>query len=296
MASGTSPGCVRRSIQILDLDSRLQDAEVEQVFPAIGLRTMRLEARRLAGPNADDLILLTIEDVTERKAVEQQRQEFVLLLAHELRNPWTAIMAYAQRMQEHKGSAEAALAIIVAQARQLNRIVDDLVDGSSQGAEHLRLEPRQLDLVALARASVQQAQLLEPRHTVRVELPEGPIDGLWDGVRLTQVFANVLGNASKYSPAGSEIVVRVEDLGTMAQVSVQDRGFGITPEELPKVFDRFYRVAATAHRAQGLGIGLHVAKLLVEAHGGSIAVESVPGQGSTFRITLPLGPVDPPTQ
>jgi signal transduction histidine kinase len=152
-----------------------------------------------------------------------------------------------------------------------------------------------MDLVALARLSVQQAQLLEPVHTIRLELPEGPVAGRGDGGRLAQVFANVLGNAIKYSPAGSEIVVRVEDLGTMAQVSVQDRGIGITPGELPKVFDRFYRVAATAHRARGLGIGLHVAKTLVEAHGGSIAVESVLGLGSTFRVTLPLGSLDPRT-
>ena len=184
----------------------------------------------------------------------------------------------------------------MAQARQLNRIVDDLLDSSSLGAEHLRLEPRQMDLVALMRVSAQHAQLLESRHTLRLEIPEKPLEGHWDGGRLMQVFANLLGNAVKYSPPGSEIVVRVEDLGTLAQVSVQDRGIGIVPEELPRMFDRFYRVAATAHRAQGLGIGLHVAKMLVEAHGGSIAVESVPGQGSTFRVTLPLEPFDSRTQ
>lgn len=283
-------------VQIVDLDSRLQGTEVEQVFPVIGLRTMRLEARPLVGPDADDLILLAIEDITERKAAEQQRRECILLLAHELRNPLTAIMGYAQRMQDHKGSVEETLAVIMTQARQLNRIVNDLLDGSSQGAEHLRLEPRQMDLVSLARVSAEQAQLLESRHTVRLELPEEPLEGHWDGGRLMQVFANLLGNAVKYSPPGSEIVVRVEDLGTLAQVSVQDRGIGIVPEELPRVFDRFYRVAATAHRAQGLGIGLHVAKMLVEAHGGSIAVESVPDEGSTFRVTLPLEPFDSRTQ
>jgi len=283
-------------IRILDLDSRLQVGEVEQVFPVIGPRTMRLEARPLVGPGADDLILLAIEDVTERKAAEQQRRDFTLLLAHELRNPLTAIMGYAQRLQGNRGSVEETVAVIMTQTRQLKRIVDDLLDSSSQGAERLRLEPRQMDLADLARLSAQQAQLLEPRHTVRLELPERPITGLWDGGRLTQVFANVLGNAIKYSPPGSEIVVRVEDLGTMAQVSVQDRGIGIAPEELPRVFDQFYRVAATAHHAKGLGIGLHVAKMLVEAHGGSIAVESVAGLGSTFRVTLPLEPFDSRTQ
>jgi two-component system, chemotaxis family, CheB/CheR fusion protein len=283
-------------IRILNRDSRFHEGEVERVFPLLGLRTMRIEARPLVGPDADDLILLAIEDVTERKAAEQQRRDFILVLAHELRNPLTSIMGYAQRMQEHKGNVEEALGIISAQARQLNRIVEDLLDGSSQGTRQLRLEPGQMDLVALARVSTQQAQLLEPLHTIRLELPGGPITGLWDEGRLTQVFANVLGNAIKYSPAGSEIVVRVEDLGSVARVSVQDRGIGITPEELPNLFDRFYRVAATAHRAQGLGIGLHVAKVLVEAHGGSIAVESVLGLGSTFRMTLPLDSLDPRTQ
>ena len=199
-------------------------------------------------------------------------------------------MGYAQRMQEHKGSVEEALAVIRTQARQLSRIVDDLLDGASQGAGQLRLEPRRMDLVALARMSAQQAELLEPRHTIRLELPEEPVDGVWDGGRLMQVFANLLGNAVKYSPAGSEIVVRVENLGTMAQVSIQDRGLGIAPDEIPYLFDQLYRVAATMQHADGLGLGLHVARQLVEAHGGSIAVESVLGVGSTFRVTLPLVP------
>ena len=176
----------------------------------------------------------------------------------------------------------------MAQARQINRLVDDLLDGSSRGSDQLHLEPRLMDLTALARVSAQQAQLLHPEHSVRLELPSGPLCGHWDGGRLAQVFANLIGNAIKYSPAGSEIVVWVDDLGTMARVSIQDHGVGIAPDELPHLFEQFYRTAATARQVDGLGLGLHVVKMLVEGHGGSLGVESVLGLGSTFYFTLPL--------
>jgi signal transduction histidine kinase len=250
-----------------------------------------LNARRLIGRGVDDLILVTIEDITERKTEEQQRRSFILLLAHELRNSLTAIMGNTQRMQRGQGNVETGLGIIMEQARIVNRLVGDLLDDSTPGAEQLRLERHPLDLVIQVRAWAQQAQLLDPLRTIRLELPAEPIEGHWDGGRLMQVFANLLGNAIKYSPSGSDIVVRVKDLGTMAQVSIQDQGVGIAPHEIPNLFDQRYRVAHAAHDAPGLGLGLHVAKRLVEAHGGSIAVESVLDQGSTFHVTLPLVPV-----
>ena len=105
--------------------------------------------------------------------------------------------------------------------------------------------------------------------------------------RLGQVFANLLGNAIKYSAAGGEILVEVEDLGTEARVSIEDHGAGIAPAVLPRLFDRAYRGLATAAGVPGLGLGLYISKALVEAHGGSIQVESLLGQGTVFSFILP---------
>lgn len=274
--------------QLLSQDRCIQDADIEMDAPHIGHRAMQVHARRLVGSAPPGLILLAVEDITARKAIEQQRQAFVLLLAHELRNPLTSIMGYVQIMQRRAIRGDSALAVIMAAAKQLNRLVDDLLDGSSRGFDQLRLKPQRMDLTALARASVRQAQVVNPNHTVRLELPSGPLYGCWDEVRLAQVFANLIGNATKYSPNDGEIVVWVDDLGTMARVSIRDTGVGILPAELPHLFGEFYRVAATTRQADGLGLGLHVVKMLVEAHGGTVGVESAPGLGSTFYFTLPL--------
>jgi signal transduction histidine kinase len=121
-----------------------------------------------------------------------------------------------------------------------------------------------------------------------VDAPEAPLEGNWDHDRLMQVLDNLLSNAVKYSPAGGEIVVRLDDRGDAAQVSVHDQGNGIAAETLPRLFDRFYRTDNADTTARGLGLGLHISKLLVEAHGGRIWAESPgPGQGSTFTLVLP---------
>jgi two-component system, OmpR family, sensor histidine kinase BaeS len=220
--------------------------------------------------------------------LEQRRQELVALVVHELRNPLTAIMSYAQGAQRGVVDGERALTVIVDNARQLKRIIDDLVDRSDPAVEQVHLEPGELDLAALAGASLDQARLTTRRHHLHLESPDWPLRGWWDRGRLAQVFANLLGNAIKYSPAGGEIVVRLEDLGSRVRVSVRDQGIGIAPEELPHLFDRSYRVAATAARTAGLGLGLHIARNLIEAHSGALSVGSVLGQGTTFSFTLPL--------
>ena len=115
--------------------------------------------------------------------------------------------------------------------------------------------------------------------------------GTWDRDRLDQVLSNLLSNAIKYSPSGGEILLRVEVLGAIVQVSVRDQGAGIAADQLPRLFDRFYRGPQAQATAPGLGLGLSITKALVAAHGGRIWTESPgPGQGATFRFTLPYQP------
>jgi signal transduction histidine kinase len=175
----------------------------------------------------------------------------------------------------------------------LNRLVGDLIHASRSGAGRLELRRSGLDLVQEARACVEKAQMETTLHTVRLETPEGPLQGAWDKDRLGQIFSNLLSNAIKYSPDGGEIVVRIEDEGQQARVSIVDRGIGIAANALPRLFDRFYRIAGATGRVPGLG--LHITRDLVESHGGRIwATSAGPGQGSSFTFTLPYRPVDEP--
>jgi signal transduction histidine kinase len=152
----------------------------------------------------------------------------------------------------------------------------------------LDLTRSEVDLVALARRSVEQTRALAKGHHLRAELPDGPLTGWWDGDRLAQVMQNLLSNAIKYSPEGGEIALRVEDRGYEARVSVSDQGIGITPEALSRLFGPFYRAeGALTLGVQGLGLGLYITKALIEAHGGEIWVDSEVGAGSTFIFTLP---------
>src|SRR5262249_18163898 len=139
------------------------------------------------------------------------------------------------------------------------------------------------DLVALSRAYVASAADQSDRHHLRLDVPAAAV-GNWDGERLGQVLQNLLGNAIKHVPAGGTIVVAVESRAAEVLLSVRDDGPGIGPEHLPRLFDRFYRADSGT---PGLGMGLYISRMLVEAHGGRIWAESTLGEGSTFCVALP---------
>jgi len=149
--------------------------------------------------------------------------------------------------------------------------------------------PARVDLAALAQESVDAVHQLNPTHIIRTVAPEARIIGRWDAGRLGQVFENLLTNAIKYSPQGSDVIVRIDATATEATVMITDQGSGIPAAELPHLFSRFTRLqSATASGAPGLGLGLYIARSLIEAHGGRIWVESEVGVGSTFGFGLPM--------
>jgi signal transduction histidine kinase len=165
--------------------------------------------------------------------------------------------------------------------------VEDLLLASRIAADQpidLRLEP--VDLVTEVQVAAGQRRL--EREPIGVEAPDDPVVVRADRQRIGQVLANLLTNAVKYSPAGSAITVRVVRGDGEARIEVIDAGVGIPPEALPHLFDRFYRVEATATSAPGVGLGLYITRRIVEAHGGTIEVASTPGSGSTFTVRLPL--------
>ena len=227
-----------------------------------------------------------IRDVSERKRLERLQQEFLAMASHELRNPVGTIKGYAQLMRRRGTYNQQAVDAIVSQADQLARLIEDLLLASQIAAERLTLRTEEFDLVAGARAAVTNQRV--NRAAIHLEAPAEPLVVSADRQRLGQVLTNLLTNAIKYSPRDTDVVVRVGRAGDAARIQVSDRGMGIPPEALPHLFDRFYRVAGAAEQAQGLGLGLYITRRIVEAHGGSIEVESEPGKGSTFTVALPL--------
>jgi PAS domain S-box-containing protein len=228
-------------------------------------------------------------DVTERRALEKLQQEFISLVSHELRNPLSSIKGYAQLVLRRGELQERAVRSIVQQSDHLDRLISDLLDSSRLETGRLELRRRRIDLLDVTAACVERAQTQTEIHTIRLEADNEQYVGVWDPERLDQVFSNVLSNAVKYSPEGGEIVVRVEGDDREVGIAIRDHGLGIEPDQLARLFDRFYRITATAESIQGLGIGLYVARELVEAHGGRMWAESDgAGLGTTFHVTLPL--------
>ena len=224
----------------------------------------------------------------QAESAVRSRDDFIATVVHDLRTPLTSIKGYAQFMARGEPYNQRAVAVILQQADRMGRLLTDLGDVSQLSAGQLPLRRAQVDLVPLAQDSIDQAREPSSKHAIRLAAPKSPIEGWWDRDRLVQVLENLLANAIKYSPTGGEIMVRIESIGEEVQVSVQDQGPGIPREALPHLFDRFYRVEASARNTTGLGLGLYIAKSFVEAHGGRIWVESKgPGQGSTFAFTLP---------
>ena len=162
-----------------------------------------------------------------------------------------------------------------------------------EAGQRLELRRDLTDAVALARRVAAEQQATTERHRVRVETALPELTGAWDAVRLGRVLDNLLANAIKYSPAGGDVVVTVarEDRAgaAWAVLAVTDHGLGVPAADLPRIFERFRRAGNVAGRIGGTGIGLASARQLVEQHGGTIAVDSVEGAGSTFTVRLPLG-------
>jgi signal transduction histidine kinase len=240
-----------------------------------------------------------VRDLTERKESEEERlrlaqmqealrmrDEFLSIAAHELRTPLTALLLQLQSMeksQKREGSSMPALR----SARRLAGLVEMLLDVSRIATGRLDLSKEKVDLVQLARDAIDSYTDEAKRVGSEIVLEaKGSVPGNWDALRLEQVFANLLGNALKYA-AGTNVVVRVAGVDSEARFEVADRGPGIAKEDAARIFGRFER-AAPSRNYGGLGLGLYIARQVVEAHGGSIQVLDTPGGGATFAVVLPL--------
>lgn len=240
-----------------------------------------------------------LEDHLRRMAIDlaeadRQKTEFLATLAHELRNPLAPLRS-ALDLLKHSGDnrdrAQMARDTMDRQLGQMVRLVDDLLDVNRIMFNRLELRPVGVDLAQVLHQAVEMSQPLidNAGHELQVTLPAEPIFLHADPVRLTQVFANLLNNSSKYTPAGGRIQVSAAREGDQAVVRVRDSGAGLAPDQLERIFSMFSQVDRSPERAQGgLGIGLTLVRRLVEMHGGTVRAQSEgPGKGSEFIVQLP---------
>jgi PAS domain S-box-containing protein len=252
-------------------------------------------------------VIVVFRDVTDMRRADQasreanqRKDEFLAMLAHELRNPLAPIrngLQILKLVDSKESTAHQAQAMIERQVEHLVRLVDDLLDVSRLTRGLIQVHKEQTELSEIIRRAIESSRpLIElRRHVLEVSLPEAHLPVYADPVRLAQVFLNLLNNAAKYTPPGGriEVVVTPETVRGRVQsalVQVKDTGRGIASEMLHKIFDLFTQVERGIDRSEdGLGIGLTLARRLAEIHGGSIMCSSPgPGQGSVFEVRLPL--------
>lgn len=242
-------------------------------------------------------------DVTERKRAEEalrladrRKDQFVAMLAHELRNPLAPIVSAAQILKARSSGdagARKAAEIVARQAGHMAGLIDDVLDVSRFNTGLIVIDRRPLDLrVALAEAAEQVRPAMEQRRHIFVAPSEGvPIMAHGDRKRLVQAVANLLQNAAKFTPHGGRVELTINSDGKLASIAVSDDGVGIEPDLLPHVFEMFRQKERSSERAHGgLGLGLSLVKSLAKLHGGTVLAESAgAGKGSRFMIELPLG-------
>jgi PAS domain S-box-containing protein len=232
-------------------------------------------------------MISAIRDVTERKRLDQAHHDFVAMTSHDLASPLTVLRARAQLLKRRQRYDEESITAILEQKARMDRLIGDLRELARVEGGGLSIQREDVDLVGLAEEAVDRARTLTTGHAVRLTAPDLPIVVAGDRDRLGQILDNLLGNAVKYSTDGGEVLVTVEAARGQAHLRVTDQGPGIPTDAMPRLFERFYR-GQPAAGGSGLGLGLYISRMLIEAHGGRIWAESAPGAGSTFTVALPL--------
>jgi integral membrane sensor domain MASE1/CheY-like chemotaxis protein len=275
---------------------------VEQRNDIDAVESYDWKIERLVLPDGRFGVVCHFYDLSERQRYEaalreadRRKDEFLAILAHELRNPLAPISNAVQLLEVSGGAPELALQArrtIERQVRQMVRLVDDLLDVSriTRGKIELRKEHVSVATVLSNAAEVSRPLMEASGHQLTVTLPD---DDLWleaDTTRVTQIVANLLNNAAKYTPDRGRVWLEARRDGAHARIRVRDSGIGIPAEMLPRIFEMFTQVDGSASRSHGgLGIGLTLARLLAEMHGGAVTAHSDgPGQGSEFTLRLPL--------
>ncbi len=242
--------------------------------------------------------IILVQDVSREREVERMKSEFLAMAAHELHTPITTIMGYSELLASRPledfspEQSREFIGYIHQKAESLARMVDDLLDISRREAGHpLVLHRSRLDVAVI----LERIATTFPRdegHRLHLQLASRPLVWPVDRVRFEQLLGNLLSNAVKYSPNGGNIWVRVRVEGDRLRLEIEDQGIGMTPEEQNHVFERFYRADSSTTAVAGVGLGMSVAQMIVDAHGGEIRITSEKGKGTLVTVLLPAGEAD----
>ncbi|MCC5623776.1 ATP-binding protein, partial [Nostoc sp. CHAB 5715] len=313
------PGLQPLLEDILVNDTSIQNLEVEHCFEQIGKKTMLLNGWKIIQQGEAQRILLAIEDISDRKQFELERSnllaqeqsarqeaqianrakdEFLSNLSHELRNPLNTILGWAQLFRKRdldSSTITRAWEVVERSAKVQAKLIDDMLDLSRITSGKLHLNTRLIDLVSVVDAAIKSIEFSAEAKSIQIvsQLNSATVVGDFD--RLQQVLWNLLSNAIKFTPADGRVGIMLEAVDTHAQIQVSDTGIGIQADLLPYIFDRFRQGnSSTTKTSPGLGLGLSIARHLVELHGGTVQAQSPgEGRGTTIAIRLPLRSIPP---
>jgi len=270
---------VKRSIVLHTLGARTVEANV------VPIRNEQITSQD---------ILLVLNDITEIKRLEKVRKDFIANVSHELKTPVATISGFAETVLDESGKNQENVIeftqIIYDEAQRLSLLIYDLLELSKLESDENNLNMQTLDLSHLVGENVDRMVKVARLRKINIEYNQPPksIELISDPDSINQILSNLLDNAIKYSMDEGQIEVKLEELSDQVKISVSDSGIGIPGKEIPRIFERFYRVdKARSRKTGGTGLGLAIVKHLVENLGGQITVESTLGQGSTFSFTIP---------
>jgi PAS domain S-box-containing protein len=237
--------------------------------------------------------VVIFQDIGERLEEQRQQEEFLTMASHELRSPLTTILGFAERLERRSGELDEAtsdaVSTLLGQARRMQRTIDAVLDVARIEAGVLPLEVEPIELRRLVTAEVAALRERAPEAAIEEVLPESTVTVESDPFRVSQVVTNLLDNAVRYGGEPPRVRVEVMVGSQLATVTVTDNGAGILPEDQPRIFDRSYRTARpSAARGDGLGLGLHISKEIVERLGGELSFRTTAGEGTVFSLTLPV--------
>ncbi len=277
---------------ILPSNNPVLDFEVNYEFPHIGKKIMLLNAHQIElDGEYKQRILLSFEDVTERKESEQRKDDFVSIASHELRSPLTTVKGYIQLLErllpKDNDKVTHAIAKTNDYLNRMNELITNLLDTSKIKHGKMELHKEVFDFDQMVKEAVENVQGSHISHKIKIT-GSTKMDYAGDQYRLEQVVVNLLTNAVKYSPEASEIAVYLSRVSGFIKVAVTDYGLGIGREDQKKVFERFFRANSIQKKFPGMGIGLYVCDQIIKNHKGTLWVDSEADKGATFSFTLPI--------
>ena len=237
-------------------------------------------------------IIATVRDITRFRESEELKSTFISVISHELKTPVALIKGYVGTLRREDANwdreiVKDSLAVIEEEADRLTGLIENLLEASRLQAGGLSINPSDVALNVIAERIAKRFQTQSSIHAIRVDFPDNFPIVMGDETRLEQVLSNLVSNGIKYSPQGGEIHLTGQVRPTQVIICISDEGPGVAPEDIPHIFDRFYRSSNAKRTTKGAGLGLYLARAVIEAHGGRIWVDPLPGNGARICFSIP---------